>query len=229
MTPPILALDIETVPQRDYTDLSPTVKEYVDSRLEQINANRDEKHHWDYIKFASLDGDLGKVVCISLGYYTEDRGTIRLKSACDTDEKKVLDNFNNVIRTHRGDYLHYNGLSFDIPFILQRMAYNGLAPEDNRITSLARYRTSPHFDLMQIWANWDYRKTKPLDVLADIVGVPNPKDELDGSMVNQFYSENRLDEIKRYCELDTATVLNIYLHLIELKPVLSLEQYEFSQ
>jgi len=28
--------------------------------------------------------------------------------------------------------------------------------------------------------------------------------------------------------LDTATVLNMYLHLVELRPVLGMEQYEFS-
>jgi len=228
MTTPILSLDIETVPQREYEDLSPIVHDYVDSRLEKINANREGDDLWDYSKLASLDGDLGKVVCISLGYYKEDTNTIRLKSFCGADETEVLNGFNEVIGSHRGDYLHFNGLGFDIPFILQRMAYNGLEPSDKNITRLARFRTSPHYDLMQVWANWDYTKTKPLTVLADIVGMPNPKDELDGSQVNEYFQKGRLDEIKHYCELDTATVLNMYLHLVELRPVLGMEQYEFS-
>lgn len=229
MASPILSLDIETVPQRDYDDLSPIVRDFVDSRLEKINANRAEDDLWDYSKLASLDGDLGKVVCISMGYYKEDTNTIRLKSACNTDEIEVLNGFNEVIGSHRGDYLHFNGLGFDIPFLLQRMAYNGLKPSDKNIAKLARYRTSPHYDLMQVWANWDYTKTKPLSVLADIVGIPNPKDELDGSQVNEYFKNGRLDEIKHYCELDTATVLNMYLHLVELRQVLGMDRYEFSE
>jgi len=223
-----MGIDIETIPQREYSELSPTVKEWVDKKLLKINASKEEEDVWDYNKLASLDGDLGKVICISMGLYDEETETIRLKSVVDTDEKAVLNGFNAVIENFRGDYLHYNGLGFDIPFLLQRYAYNRIPEADSRLNSLARYRTSPHFDLMQIWANWDYTKIKPLNVLANIVGMPNPKDELDGSMVYQYFKEGKLDAIKQYCEFDTATVVNLHHRLIEKQPVIPLERYEFS-
>ena len=225
----MMGLDIETVPQRKYAELSPTVKEWVDRKLERINASKEGDDLWDYNKLASLDGDLGKVICISMGFYDEDTDRIRLKSVIDADEKAVLNGFNNVIRNFRGDYLHYNGLSFDIPFLLQRYAYHQIQEADTRLNSLARYRQSPHFDLMQIWANWDYTSVKPLNVLANIVEMPNPKDELDGSMVYQYFKEGKLEAIKQYCEFDTATVVNLYHRLIEKRDVIPLERYEFSE
>jgi len=223
-----MALDIESVPQRDYEELSPTVREWVDSRLAKINASRDEEAEWDYTKLASLDWDLGKVICISFGLYDENTDSIRLKSEIHAEERLVLEGFNDLVSGYAGDYIHYNGLSFDIPFILQRMGYHGISAADSRLHSLARYRRSPHFDLMQIWANWDYTKTKPLNVLANISNLPNPKDEMDGSMVNEFYKAGKLKAIKRYCEFDTATVLNLFLHLIQKQEVIPLERYEFS-
>lgn len=224
----IMGIDIETVPQREYAELSPTVKEWVDKKLLKINASKEEEDVWDYNKLASLDGDLGKVICISMGLYDEETDSIRLKSVIHKDEEAVLTGFNDVIENFRGDYLHYNGLSFDIPFLLQRYANNRIEEADGRLNTLARYRTSPHFDLMQIWANWDYTKVKPLNVLANIVEMPNPKDELDGSMVFQYFKDGKLDAIKQYCEFDTATVMNLYRRLIEKQPVIPLERYEFS-
>lgn len=228
MADTIMALDIETVPQREYSDLSPTVKGWVDQRLSKINEKREDADKWDYQKLASLDWDLGQVICISLGLFDEPTGSIRLKSLAGTDEQTVLENFNEVIQNFHGDYLHYNGLSFDIPFILQRMGYNRIQARDSRLSQLARYRTTPHYDLMQVWGNWDYTKTKPLNVLANIIDLPNPKDEMDGSQVNEYFRAGKLDAIKRYCEFDTATVLNLYLHLVKGQPVVPLEKYNFS-
>ncbi len=223
-----MALDIETVPGREYGELSPTVQEWVDRKLARINESRDEVDEWDYVKLASLDWDLGKIICISLGLYNDSNECIRLKSLIDRDERTVLTGFNRMIEGYRGDYIHYSGLNFDIPFILQRMAYHGISPADPRLDSLARYRRSPHFDLMHIWANWDYTRTKPLNVLANISNLPNPKDEMDGSMVYEYYKEGKLEAIKRYCEFDTATVLNLYLHLVKKQEVVPLDRYEFS-
>jgi len=228
MSGTFMALDIETVPRCEYSDLSPTVQAWVDGKLARINAGREEDDEWDYGKLASLDWDLGKVICISLGLYNESTGSIRLKSLIDREERTVLTDFNQMIEGFRGDYIHYNGLSFDIPFILQRMAYHGIFAADPRLDSLARYRKSPHFDLMQVWANWDYTKTKPLNVLANISDLPNPKDEMDGSMVYAYFKAGEFEAIKRYCEFDTATVLNLYLHLIRKQEVVPLEKYEFS-
>lgn len=224
----ILALDIETIPQREQSELSPTVKEWTEKRLDKINDGKQGEDRWDYQKLASLDWDLGRVICISLGLYDEPSGTIRLKSVAGDNEKELLSGFNEVIANFKGDYLHYNGLGFDIPFILQRMAYNRIKPAEKRISQLARYRTSPHYDLMQVWANWDYTRTKPLSVLSKIVGLPNPKQDMDGSMVNEYFQQGKLDEIIRYCEFDTATVLNLYLYLVKGKPVVSLDGYKFS-
>jgi len=224
-----MALDIETVPQKEYSALAANVRKWIDRRLLRINENKDEEQAWDYPKFASLDWDLGRILCISLGLYEEETHSIRLKSVIDSDERTVLKGFNELIRDFKGDYLHYNGLSFDIPFILNRMSVHGIDVSDQKITKLARYRTSPHYDLMQVRANWDYLRTKPLNILAEIAEVPDPKEEMDGAMVYESYRNGNLSEIQRYCEFDTATVANLYLSLVEGKPVVPLENYRFSE
>ncbi len=225
----MMALDIETIPDREYAELHPVVRSYVDAKLQRINEGKDDEELWDYTKLASLDWDLGRVVCISLGLFEEESNSIRLKSVADQDEQAVLEGFNGLIRGFGGDYLHFNGLGFDAPFLLKRMARYGIEVADKKFTNLARYRTSPHYDLMQIQANWDYTRTKSLQVLAGIAGLPDPKEAMDGAAVYTAFQSGDLAAIRRYCEFDTATVANLYLTLVQGREVVPLENYRFSE
>jgi hypothetical protein len=50
--------------------------------------------------------------------------------------------------------------------------------------------------------------------MAHVLGIPSPKDDIDGSQVRQvFYEEKDIDRIITYCEKDTVTVAQIFLRL----------------
>ena len=50
--------------------------------------------------------------------------------------------------------------------------------------------------------------------MAHVLGIPSPKEDIDGSMVRQVYYEDKdLDRIIRYCEQDVITVAQIILRL----------------
>jgi hypothetical protein len=50
--------------------------------------------------------------------------------------------------------------------------------------------------------------------MAHVLGIPSPKDDIDGSQVAQvFYKENDLDRIAIYCEKDVVTVAQVILRL----------------
>ena len=50
--------------------------------------------------------------------------------------------------------------------------------------------------------------------MADVLGIPSPKD-IDGSMVwDVYYEENDLERIVRYCERDVVTVAQVFLRLL---------------
>lgn len=47
-----------------------------------------------------------------------------------------------------------------------------------------------------------------------MLGIPSPKEDIDGSMVRQVYYEDKdLDRIIKYCEQDVITVAQIILRL----------------
>ena len=47
-----------------------------------------------------------------------------------------------------------------------------------------------------------------------MLGIPSPKDDIDGSEVYRvYYEENDIDRIIKYCEKDTIAVAQIFLRL----------------
>ncbi|HFE63626.1 MAG TPA: hypothetical protein ENK14_04320 [Caldithrix sp.] len=219
-----LALDIETVPMKALSEYSSAIQDKVN---EKISRQQERNPDYDYDYFASIHGDFGKIICISLGYVNNDN-EIRLKSLAGDKEEEILKEFNDIISGHRGIFIHYNGLNFDIPFILQRMAHNGLVPSNRRFSDLRRYSTNPHFDVMMQYYNWDMQKVLPLGILASLYGLPNPKEDLSGDQVFQAYKEEKWNRIIHYCEFDTATTLNLWRKIFRYQPVIPFENYRFS-
>jgi hypothetical protein len=51
-----------------------------------------------------------------------------------------------------------------------------------------------------------------LQLLTTILGIPSPKDDIDGSEVaSVYYKEKNLDRIVRYCEKDTISVAQLLM------------------
>ena len=72
----------------------------------------------------------------------------------------------------------------------------------------------PHLDTMELWKFGDYKHFTSLKLLANVLGIPSPKEDIDGSMVRQVYYEDKdIDRIIMYCERDVITVAQIILRL----------------
>lgn len=50
--------------------------------------------------------------------------------------------------------------------------------------------------------------------MANILGIPSPKEDIDGSMVRDvYYEEGNINRIVTYCELDVITLSQVFLRL----------------
>jgi uncharacterized protein YprB with RNaseH-like and TPR domain len=67
---------------------------------------------------------------------------------------------------------------------------------------------------MELWKFGDYKSYTSLKLLAKVLGIPSPKDDIDGSMVYSVYwMEKDLERIVTYCQKDVITLAQIYLRL----------------
>jgi len=72
----------------------------------------------------------------------------------------------------------------------------------------------PHLDTLELWKFGDFKHYTSLKLLTHVLGIPSPKDDIDGSLVRDiFYEEEDLDRIVKYCEKDVIAVAQIILTL----------------
>lgn len=214
----ILFLDIETVPETEHFDgLSDEKKELFD--LKTKYQRKEDQTPEDFYERAGIWAEFGKIVCISVGYFTfkNDIRTFRVTSFFG-EEKKILTDFSDLLNSHYNQPAQvlcgHNAKEFDFPYIARRMIINGLKIPDK----LNLFGKKPwevlHLDTMELWKFGDYKHFTSLKLLAHILGIPSPKDDIDGSEVAQvYYQEQDIDRIIVYCEKDVITVAQIMLKL----------------
>lgn len=63
---------------------------------------------------------------------------------------------------------------------------------------------------MDLWKFGHYKNYTSLNLLAAILNVLTPKDDIDGSMVRQvYYEEKNLPRIVTYCQKDVITTVQV--------------------
>lgn len=214
----ILFLDIETVPEVELFDtLSDEKKELFD--LKTKYQRKEDQTPESFYERAGIWAEFGKIVCISVGYFTfkNDIRTFRVTSFFG-DEIKILKDFSNLLNNHFGKAEHvlcgHNAKEFDFPYIARRMIIHGLHIPNKLNLFGKKPWEIPHLDTMELWKFGDYKHFTSLKLLANILNVPSPKDDIDGSQVGHvYYVEKDIDRIITYCEKDVITVAQIMLRL----------------
>jgi len=217
----LIFIDIETVPQySSFSQLSPAMQElwatkHTSLRIENENAED------GYLKRSGVYSEFAKIICISLGFFHFDRDKnqkfFRVKSIFGDDEKKLLSDFLTMVGksfadTDRSNFCGHNIREFDIPFICRRLLINGLTlPEVFDIAGKRPWEMQD-IDTLQLWKFGDYKNYTSLKLLAEIFGIPTPKDDIEGKDVCRVYWEQKeLARIAEYCQKDVVTVARLLL------------------
>jgi uncharacterized protein YprB with RNaseH-like and TPR domain len=226
----ILFLDIETVSQFEtYEHLPAEWKEMWDIKAQFLLRNKESETSETVYERAGIYAEFGKIICISCGCLQgngEDKKLV-IKSYCNDDEKKLLVEFADMLQKWSGDAEKYlcahNGKEFDYPYICRRMIINGIEiPEALKIAGRKPWEVR-HLDTLEFWKFGDYKNYTSLKLLAKVLGVPSPKDDIDGSQVNGVYwKEKDLNRIVIYCQKDVVTLTQVLLRF-HCKPLLKPE------
>ena len=111
----------------------------------------------------------------------------------------------------------HNGKEFDFPYIARRMIINGLVIPEILDNAGKKPWEIKLLDTMDLWKFGDYKNYTSLDLLTSVLGIPTPKDDIDGSMVaGIFYSENDIERIVHYCEKDVLAIARVLLRFMNL-------------
>lgn len=155
----------------------------------------------------SLFPEFGKIVCLSYGIWKN--GEMTIKTIHDENEKNMMKYIANLFYKAATNGLHptgWNIKNFDVPWVVRKLLMNGL----NVPSSITTYDKKPWettiIDLKEMWKSFS-----SLDVTfeeaAYAMGIPSPKDDIDGSQVHSEYYKGNVNRIVTYCEKDVKTMI----------------------
>jgi len=220
----ILFIDIETATGApSFSHLSENMQEQWKRKAKILLARSEEDKDTAqfYEEKAAIFAEFGKVVCIGLGAYIKEEHDWKfvMKSITDDDEKILLNEFADAVSRFGSQrkqvvFCGHNIKEFDIPFLCRRMLIHGISlPKAMQLHGKKPWDV-PHIDTLELWRFGDYKHYITLALLAEILGIPSPKDDIDGSMVSALYwKENDKTRIGTYCLKDVHTTAAIYLKL----------------
>lgn len=202
----MLVFDIETVPfkEEEYSD---TQKEYIQRKLNSLlarNPTADIKAETGKIK--GTDAYLSRVVCIGLYYpLTDTRVAIT-----NDDEKKLLETFWEHLAKYNGLFISYNGVRFDVPYIIKRSMKYGIKPTNNAFLMHTKFDPMPpHADVMLMIGGRE--GSYSLKQSCDFFGVPSPKEgAVTSSSVADAFYDGRIQEIAEYCLRDLESTYQLF-------------------
>lgn len=220
----ILFIDIETATlTNEFSELSEGLQQQWirKSNVLLSRMGEDKEPATFYEEKAGIFAEFGKVVCIGLGCYMKEDNEWKfvLKSITDNDEKVLLNRFIQALAKFSS--LHktvrlcgHNIREFDLPFLCRRMIIHGMdLPKPFRLHGMKPWEI-PHIDTLELWRFGDYKHYTTLALLAEVLGIPTPKDDIDGSRVSSVYwKENDPERISKYCLKDVLTTAKIFLRL----------------
>jgi len=227
----VLFLDIETVPQKENWSEVPEITKELFSKKTAYQ-RKEEITPEDFYERAGIWAEFGKIICISVAYFTNvtQERNLRVTSFSGDNEKQILIDFKQLLETHFNKPYHvlcaHNGKEFDFPYIARRMIVHQIElPAKLNLFGKKPWEV-PHLDTMELWKFGDFKHYSSLQLLTSILGIPSPKDDIDGSEVARtYYKDKNLERIVSYCEKDTIAVAQLLIrfnneNLIEEKEII---------
>lgn len=230
----LLLIDIETVSEKEsFHLLDDEWKElWIEKTSRSLPADTSPEEF--YPLRAAILAEFAKVACISFGYFKKvnNEWQLRIKSLCSENELQLLNDFVATLKklhvnNQKWIFCGHNIKEFDVPFLCRRMLINNIPiPVIFDFQSMKPWET-PVLDTLHLWRFGDYKHYTSLKLLAAVLGIPSPKDDIDGSQVgNVYWKEKDLNRISIYCEKDVATTANIILRFKGM-PLLNENQVVF--
>jgi 3'-5' exonuclease len=220
----ILFIDIETVPiVPEYTLLTQGMQAQWDKKSKYLKSDIEENASPAALfgEKAGIFSEFAKVICIGFASFhlQGDNWKFRMKSLINDDEKVLLNDFSTTLarfiaRNYDLRFCGHNIKEFDIPFLCRRMVINAMPLPDCMQLSGKKPWEINHLDTLELWRFGDYKHFTSLALLAEVLGIPSPKDDIDGSMVGKVYwGEKDLERIGKYCLRDVLTTAKVFLRL----------------
>ncbi|UCH63049.1 MAG: ribonuclease H-like domain-containing protein [Fidelibacterota bacterium] len=210
-----LIFDIETVP---LTDLPEPLELEVARRTKREVEKGEVQPSEAEVLVRSVSPFFGRVLAIGMRLHNDKSGENKDKIISEATEEDTLQAFFETVNHPASQdlrYVHYNGLGFDVPFLIIRAAIRGITISSYRFLNQRRFSYDPHVDVMQFLSRWG-REGVSLDLACRSFGIPSPKEgEVKGETVAAAFERGDLEAVREYVMRDVEATHRLFLKIKE--------------
>lgn len=158
---------------------------------------------------------------------------LRSGGKVDTDEKGLLEGFFKYLGRSNARLVSFNGRGFDLPVLKYRAMAHGIQADwlymrgDKWNNYQQRYSLDWHCDLLEALSDFGASARVKLNEVCSIMDFPG-KFGVDGSKVVDLYDQNKLKDIRDYCETDVLNTFLVYLRYMQHRAGLTTKHYNQS-
>jgi predicted PolB exonuclease-like 3'-5' exonuclease len=218
----ILVFDLETVP--DIEGFSTAKNLHITDKTAIREMIGDDFPKLIYHKIACITA---LVADTSLsGYKIRGCGTQHIGNQT---EKQMLKGFLDLIDHDLPRIITFNGHSFDLPVVRYRAMINDLVcPGLSKRQYFHRY-SDDHIDLCDRLSSFNHNGKATLDEICRIMGLSGKPEGIDGSKVEEYVNDGRIEEVADYCESDVIDTYRLFLKHEHFMGRLTTENYRASE
>lgn len=187
-----------------------TVKEIHSSYSEEEVARLREKYGNDF----DFMPEFNRILTITVGMKHAEGAKVENLPGT---EKEQIEKFFEI---SRGRVLcGWNCKGFDLPFIVRRAMFHGIRiPNNLKMNGKKPWEITNILDLRDVYKHTGYRAAS-LGEACVFVGIPTPKDAMDGSEVQSYHDAGKDAEILLYCRKDVEATIAMHDRLSELNMI----------
>ena len=163
-----------------------------------------------YKALCGLMSPYGSICCVSMGFYDRN-GDKNIQSISNYDEKTLVHMLHeNLVKIHKHNFVlsGYNITNFDIPWMNHKFLKYGLTIPEITATNGKKPWELDFIELSDMWKS-NFKYYSSLEEVCYELGIKSPKSNMDGSEVNKYFWEKKLDNIVSYCELDVSSTMDL--------------------
>ena len=229
---PILAFDIETIPDCDgIRRIHGLPAELSDRDVAEIAFQKRRVQSGNDF----LPPHLHRIVTIGCVLREGESVQVFSIGEPERDEQATIQKFFDGVDKYTPQLVSWNGSNFDLPVLNYRtLLCGGCATKfwdqggddpDFRFNNyISRYHAR-HCDLMDVLAMYQPRNNAPIDQIAQLAGLPG-KLGIGGAAVWAAYLKGEIRRIRDYCEGDCVNTYLLFLRFQRQRGVITEEQHK---
>jgi predicted PolB exonuclease-like 3'-5' exonuclease len=227
---PILAFDIETIPDCDgIRRLHDLPADLPDRDVAEVAFQKRRVQSGGASDF--LPVHLHRVAVISCLLRSDEGIRVFSIGEPETSEAAAIQRFFDGVDKYSPQLVSWNGRSFDLPVLVTRGLAHGVGAscfwnteDDNRYSNYINRFHDRHCDLMDVLSLYSGRGA-PLDELSRLAGLPG-KLGVGGGAVWESWLDGGMEAIRNYCEADTVNTYLLYVRFQLMRCAYTRERYD---